>query len=550
VKTTTLAQHRSVFGYVRVSTKAQEVKRQQTTIPLRHGALPDGLADDPLELFYDHGISAWSGKARPGYEEMYARISAGEASALIIDTSSRLTRKGMREALAIFFHLQDVNTRLFTTQGREYSFDLGGIISLIVDAEQDERYSSTLSHNTRSGKAQKAKDGKWSFGPVPPGYRKTSGGELDGTIDLVLIAQMFVRFLAGDTYRQIGDFLTAQISNEVLDRTKHGRINADFIRLLLKNPVYLGVIPYNGQLYPSTHPAAVTPEAFEQVQHKLERRARENYKPPRSWPFSGIARCATCDRAMQFKPTTKSNGTLYAYIRCTNNHCAEKDKLIVAQSFEASTVSHLAAIAHIVGQRLADDEEWAAAPPDVDLMRTNAKTTLEVAERRLAEMTALVKSRAISTSDPDFLSAVSERDVAETEYERLSGRAKSYREALAELVALIESLADHAPTHPSFERMRLDDVMVSTASGRVLTKHTSEKILEGWIESDFETRRAVIAGALDTIKVGKESIELHYRIGIPTPVAIQPCFRPERSSATTQLREAGWGVGLVTRAPR
>ena len=76
------ADARPVFGYVRVSSDKQETARQEQTLPARHAALPDGLASNPLELFYDDGISAWSGKQRPGFEEMFARIQRGEASAL------------------------------------------------------------------------------------------------------------------------------------------------------------------------------------------------------------------------------------------------------------------------------------------------------------------------------------------------------------------------------------------------------------------------------------------------------------------------------------
>ena len=65
-------------GYVRVSTNAQELERQEQSIPARHASLPDGLAANDLDLFYDHGISAFSGKPRPGFEEM---LASGNATA-------------------------------------------------------------------------------------------------------------------------------------------------------------------------------------------------------------------------------------------------------------------------------------------------------------------------------------------------------------------------------------------------------------------------------------------------------------------------------------
>ena len=169
---------RPVFGYIRVSTDQQETQRQEQTIP--RPATPrsrTASARTQLELFYDHGSSAWSGKPRPGFDEMFARIKAGEASALVIDTSSRLTRQGIRAALSIFFDLQDVGCRLFTTTGKEYAGDLGGLIGLIVDAEGDERYSANLSHNTSTGKRANSSQGYWPHGPAPLGYESVPAGD-------------------------------------------------------------------------------------------------------------------------------------------------------------------------------------------------------------------------------------------------------------------------------------------------------------------------------------------------------------------------------------
>jgi DNA invertase Pin-like site-specific DNA recombinase len=533
---------RPVFGYVRVSTKEQEVARQKQTIPARLRTLPNGLSQNALELFYDDGISGFTGKPRPGYESMLARIAAGEASALIVDTSSRLTREGIRPALGIFFNLQDVNTRLFTTEGREYPFDLGGIISLIVDAQGDHRYSLTLSHNVKTGKAAKARAGKWANGPVSPGYQKNAAGELEATPDLPLITEMFERFLAGESLTSIARFLTTHLSDDVLRRTKHGRVNRDWVRLLLRNEVYLGVIPHGGNLYESSHPAAVTAETFKKVQRKLARHAAENYRPPRSWPFSGIARCEGCLRAMTLKSVTKPNGSKYAYLRCSNRDCPQHDRVIVSSTFEATVILHLAAIAGSVGNQLALDPEWATTQGACAATRENARAALEEAESRLREMANLVKSRAITTADPDYEAAVTARDDAEAEWERICRAGRSYRESLAALVASIEALADIAPRHATFERMRLDEPMVThIATGRVLTEHTVERVLEGWLEADPTTRRSVIAGSLERIIVGKDSVVIEYRDSIPVPTTACPAFTGARRGEAAPLREAGWG---------
>ena len=107
---------RSVFGYVRVSTDRARGRRQEQRCPGTR-RMPNGLADLPLELFYDHGISGWSGKTRPGFQQMMERVRNGEAAAVIIDTSSRLTRRGIRAAIEVLFTFDDAACELWTTEG-------------------------------------------------------------------------------------------------------------------------------------------------------------------------------------------------------------------------------------------------------------------------------------------------------------------------------------------------------------------------------------------------------------------------------------------------
>lgn len=538
---------RPVFGYVRVSTNKQETLRQESTLPQRHATLPDGLDSNPLELFYDDGISAWSGKARPGFEEMLTRIKTGEASALIVDTSSRLTRQGIRQALSIFFDLQDAATRLFTTQGREYTFDLGGIISLIVDAEADNRYSATLSHNTRSGKATKTRAGQWVHGLTPVGYRRNEEGKLEATADLPLITEMFERFLANETYRTIAAMLSASLSDEALDKTKHGRVKHDHLLLLLKNPVYAGFLPLNGELLPGSHTPAVSVETYDRAQRKLSKRSSDKTKPPRSWPFAGTARCGTCNRAMGFRSVKARQ---YGYLRCQNADCADHERLIVASTFEANVLIALASTAKVIGDLLAYDLDWATTPDESAQTKRDAKAAFEEAHTRLGEMTALVKQRAITTEDADFLAAVTHRDVAEAEYERLLSTGECFREALAALSSDVESLAELAPNDRA-SRMRMDYAMITNAStGRVLTHHTVQGVLDGWLQADFDRRRQVISTALDAIYVDRDELRLQFRSGLPTPITQRVAIDPGGRAEAAELRHVGFGVCGTTTGSR
>lgn len=253
---------RPVFGYTRVSSNQQEIARQEQTIPAHHERLPDGLAANDLILFSDDGISGYKDVRRPYFEELRARIERGEASALIIDTSSRLTRKGIRDAIPFFLTLQHHRTRLFTTQGREYTPDLSGLITLAVDAEKDEAYSRDLAHNVRTGRERIAALGGWSGGPPPIGYRTEKHPEKN-CLYLVpdepaasTVRESFERFAAGNAIYSVSAFLTEHLPRQY---DRHAT------RKLLRNRTYLGLIPrrVEGTWLPGLHDALVDEDTFE-----------------------------------------------------------------------------------------------------------------------------------------------------------------------------------------------------------------------------------------------------------------------------------------------
>jgi hypothetical protein len=217
--------------------------------------------------------------------------------------------------------------------------------------------------------------------------------------------------------------------------------------------------------------------------------------------------------------------------------------MLNAASFEASVIVALTSFARVVTDYLEADEQWASVPGDLATQRTSAQTLLTDAQTRLEEMAMLVKKKAIKTDDPDFLSAVAERDVAEAEYERLCRQNASHRESLAELVAAIESLAVEAPAQTLYSFFANDEEEGERAV-RVSTPgiETSLRVLRGWMAADFEQQRATLAKTLDTVLVGDDELTLSYKHGLPAPIATEPAFESSERAESACLRGGGFGV--------
>lgn len=564
-------------GYIRVSSDKQECARQEQSIPARHATLPDGLSENGIDLFYDEGISAWSGKHRPGFEEMLESIRRGERSFLIIDTSSRLTRQGIRAALQIFWTLEDVNCRLFTTEGKEYRFnDLGGIISLAVEAEGDQRFSDKRSHDISTGKAAKAKAGKWHHGDASPGYRfNKETGELEATDDLALIREAGDRFLARETYKQICDFLSATLSEEALVRRKNSRayVSRDRLRGWLSNPVYAGyIVRHRGleteELHQGSHPSVWSIEKFEAIQRLLAAKREKNAaRQPRTWAFSGIAKCPTCGHAQRLHPVS-NHGRSYVYIRCAGDDCPERSRLPIAAAYEANILSGLAAIAYAIDDLLATDPAWGEPKKHKEENPDEIRAARDAAQ---AELAAIQKELILSPSlrdDPEIQTkrqqVLQRRDGHAAHLDRLVNQAKSHREQLRTLADSILSLGALAKPDPwagfiAEETLTLidekhgrgePDERTITINQEGRTRPTMIQLLEGWRLADFDQRCAAIRPALEAVYAGRETVEYRFR-GLTSPISINAAFESKRGAPVKALEEDGFGLTHVgsIRAP-
>lgn len=530
---------RPVFGYIRVSTDRQEVQRQQGTLPERHNSLPDGLHARKLELFYDNGISAWSGATRPGFEEMFARITRGEAAALIIDTSSRLTRQGIGEAVTIFATLKSAGTRLFATSGGEYEFNLAGWIRLIVDAEGDERYSANISHNTSTGKDALAAAGYWPHGKVPLGYEAVEAPDNPKRKVLTLSA-------AADAYVEATRMFDEDHANQrdihrYLTTTLGIKLDRTAIRLILMNPTYLGRVKgANGALYPGRHPALVTEDRFERIQQRLARAATENRRAARKWPFAGVARCAECGHTLRHR--SKKNNR-YHYVECTNPNFPQKTCGTLAMPagvFEANVLFYVGAVAHAVKLRLAHDPSFGVVESQGDDLSA-ARARLAEATERLETITDLIIDGSLRRSDPRYEQAKEQKDTAAEDVRRLSLHASSHRDELEAFVARVESVS---AVHPSVARW-LDrehpSVRVEGSDPELYGDRFAEQAVVGWQYAAFEKQRELIERTFSRIELDASGVSLDFHTALPHTLTLPLVFDLGDREARAIVEEDGFG---------
>ncbi|MCX6810110.1 MAG: recombinase family protein [Candidatus Berkelbacteria bacterium] len=199
-----------------------------------------------------------------------------------------------------------------------------GLFMLQVAFGQSKYYSDNLSENVKRGIRQKLRRGEW-LSKAPLGYNnnlKTRNIELD-PIKHKIIKKIFTEFAEGKyTLQGISERLSF-----LGETAKGGKLHCkSMIQKLLINKVYIGLINYNGEIFPGSFPPIIDKKTFDKVQEVLKLRARpRKSKVTHNFPFTGLFHCAEC-KAMITAQFGHGNGGEYRYYRCTKRlgPCSQK----------------------------------------------------------------------------------------------------------------------------------------------------------------------------------------------------------------------------------
>jgi site-specific DNA recombinase len=227
--------------------------------------------------FSDSELSAskYATKPRPGYLDLLAAIRAGRVVLILVTEVSRLCRNLVDAVELIALARESNQFRLVeTTGGTRYDLTtVQGEHNFLEDVIGASRESGNTSDRVKRSKRARAREGLWSGGSRPYGYKRVlefdDRGQVTNRGRLVLvpgeaavIRELVARVLDGEPLIRLVHELNAR---EVPSATG-GRWHPNSVRRLLKAPVIKGVRTHLGAEYPATWPAIVSAEEFERVQ--------------------------------------------------------------------------------------------------------------------------------------------------------------------------------------------------------------------------------------------------------------------------------------------
>jgi len=301
-----------VAAYARVSTDTEE---QQTSYEAqvdhytRH--IKANTEWDFAGIYTDEGISATSTRKRDGFNRMIADALDGKIHLILTKSVSRFARNTV-DTLTTVRKLKDKGVEVYFEKEQIYTLDSKGELLITIMSSLAQEESRSISENVTWGQRKRFADGKVSL-PYKHfmGYEK---GE-DGMPKIVteqakVVKNIYRMFLEGMMPSTIALELTRAgittpggkakwqtstvesiLTNEKYkgDALLQKCFTVDF--LTKKQKVNEGEVP---QFYvKDSHPAIVSPEAFDEVQAELARRKAARYSC-RGGCFSSRIVCGEC----------------------------------------------------------------------------------------------------------------------------------------------------------------------------------------------------------------------------------------------------------------
>lgn len=290
-----------VDAYVRVSTQEQanegysigaQTERLQAYCQAKGWTLAN--------VYTDPGFSG-AKMVRPGLQKLISDVQNKRVDVVLVYKLDRLSRS-QKDTLYLIEDVFMKNGVAFVSMNENFDTSTAfgramvGILSVFAQLEREQ-----IKERTQMGRIERAKEGLWKGGGiVPVGYRYI---EADNELRVEEYEALQVREIF-DMYVNRG-YSVSRIQKELeAAGYRHGNepwIHRRTVRYVLANPIYAGVIVWQGEQYQGKHQPIVDKELYEKAQKRLadtswSKKGRRAEHSPFSATqlLSGILYCKVC----------------------------------------------------------------------------------------------------------------------------------------------------------------------------------------------------------------------------------------------------------------
>ena len=250
-------------------------------------------------------------------------------------------------------------------------------------------YLGNLREEVMKGMNEKAIQGGWPAGPAPIGYLndKAARSLVIDPVRAPLVVYAFERYATGlVSLADIAD----ELHGMGLRRLRSGsKVHHTSVHGLLRNPVYCGLIRYNGEIYQGRHEPLISLELFEKVQRVFEPNRNGHKEQHHVFALRDFLFCADCGCKI-----TAERQKGHVYYRCSHGKGRELCGQRVytrEERLEEQLAGILASIelgediieALVAESRILDDEEARGESGERDALQEAIRANREKTDRLL-----------------------------------------------------------------------------------------------------------------------------------------------------------------------
>jgi len=296
---------RKVVAYVRVSTTEQA--EHGYSIETQRQLLVDYARGHDLQIVrsFEEAHSAHK-PGRPEFQAMLAFLrKRKDVSGVLVYKLDRLSRN-----MSDYSTLEEMEGVEIISVTEALPSGASGRFVASIHAAVSRLYSDQLGERVRHAAMTKVKKGGWP-GPAPTGYvNDVQNKTLHPDPNMSSIVKLVFEAYAWEDISL--SRLVKRAKALGLRTRKGGVLSKGPLHHLLRNPIYYGMIRWEGNIHPGDHEPLISKALFDAVQKRLKGKSSPMTK--RSFPYRGLMKCGYCGCNI----TASLVKGKYVYYHCTH----------------------------------------------------------------------------------------------------------------------------------------------------------------------------------------------------------------------------------------
>lgn len=333
-----------------------------------------------LDGSYDDGGFSGGTMDRPALSRLIEDIRRGQVDTVVVYKVDRLSRSLTDFAKLVDLFDQHKVSFVSITQQFNTTTSMGRLtLNILLSFAQFER--EVIGERIRDKFAASKRKGMWMGGVTPLGYEVRDRHLHVHEEDARSVRLIFDSFLALKSVSQVTTEIRrlGVVSRRRLTRTGRAYggtpLDRGSVYKILSNPIYIGKVRHQGQLYDGRHPAIISQKVWDEAHALLQEsprlRAATTVRKSVA-PLCGVLKCGGCMSSMTPVHTKKPDGKLYRYYSATRylkGGCkACEIKRVSAREIESLVLAELQTI-FMAPEMLLD--VWRAAARQDDSIKTS-----------------------------------------------------------------------------------------------------------------------------------------------------------------------------------